>query len=457
MLGRMARYLLVFSALLGSGCTPELGDVPFSCERGGLCPEGYACQATVCVRDGARPTSRRPKRVGWINPPEMFWLSAEDGGATLVVNDGFTPGAKGIYEINVSPGGDVSEPRVLFAYGDGAPISSAVVPLPDGRYGVVLVRFPNIEADETTLELLAIERATASGTTPGVEKLFSATTPFLGGVEPPYVGAAIDGTALNIAWTVPSDGGRVEVLHLERQGSLWTAAWKAEAQLPPEVPPLSGDCQLFRDESGLLTVRVGFESYALSRVDPAAAMGGMGTMSPFASTFDEPLFGWKDGVFALRRGEYDPVQATYAVSYALLDPMGAIVAEDKGFALPDTASPFVGTPFEGGALIAPVSRDAAIPTIDVAWRSPTDPMRIVASVPRVSSGPLFTARAFGLGDKAFVAWTEFYESGMDLWIGVSDLRREGAGTLLGRSARVRGIDPKGVGPRIEKAEGRGAN
>ena len=283
-----------------------------------------------------------------------------------------------------------------------------------------------VEGDETTLELLGIERTSASGTTPAVETLFSTTTPFLGGVEPAYVGAALDGTTLNIAWTVPSGGGRVEVLHLERQGSLWNPTWKARTNLPPNVPPLSGDCQIFRDESGLLTVRVGFESYALSTVDPAAAVGDMNTMTTFAETTDEPLFGWDDGVFALRRGDYDPAKATYQVSYVYTPVMGT-PAEDTGFALPDTATPFVGMPFEGGALVAPVSRDPKLPTIDVGWRSPTEPLRIVARVPRSSSGPLFTARAFGLGDKVYVAWTEFYESSMDLWIGVSDLRREGMG------------------------------
>ncbi|MDI1429332.1 hypothetical protein [Polyangium sorediatum] len=454
MIGRTARYVWVLSALLGAGCTPELGDVPFACGTGGLCPEGYSCQATVCVRDGASPTSRRPKRVAWINPPEMFWLSAPGGGATLLVNDGFTPGARGIYEIHVAPDGNVSEPRAIYTYG-GAVISSAVVPLPDGRYGVVLVRFPNVDSDETTLELLGIERTSASGSTPAVEKLFSTTTPFLGGVEPPYVGAAIDGTTLNIAWTVPSGGGRVEVLHLERQGSLWNPTWKASASLPPDVPPLSGDCQLFRDDGGVLTVRVGFESYALSTLDPATAMDGMVSMTTFAPTTDEPLFGWKDGVFAMRRGDYDPANAAFAVSYVFTPAMG-MPTEDKGFTMPETTTPFVGTPFEGGALVAPVSRDPMLPTVDVAWRSPTEPLRIVASVPRTSTGSIFSSRAYGLGDKAYVAWTEFYESNMDLWIGVSDLRREGMGMLLGRASHVRGLSRPVGGPQVEKAEGQGA-
>jgi hypothetical protein len=419
MLGGAARRIAVGCALLASGCTPELGDVPFACETGGLCPEGYSCQATVCVRDGVSPIARRPIRVQWINPAEMFWIASKDGGASLLVNDGFTPDEKGIYEIRVSPDGVVSEPRALYLYGDGPTISSSVFALPDGRYGVALVRFPNIDGNVTTLDLIAIERDTPAGTTPAIENLFTKTTPYLGGVEPPYVAAVLDGTTLNIAWTVPSDGGQTEVLHLERQGSLWNPTWTAKTQLPNEILPLSGDCQLFRADDGFLTLRVGFESYALTNID------AMGTIAPFKSVTDEPLFGWKEGVFAMRRGDYDVSAATYAISFPFLDPAGAVVSEDTGFILGDTASPFVGTSFEGGTLIAPISRDVAMPTIDVGWRSPTEPLRIVASVPRASTEPLYTARAFGAGDVAYIAWTEFHESSMDLWVGVSPLQREG--------------------------------
>jgi hypothetical protein len=31
----------------GAACAPELGDVPFACDQGGVCPEGYTCQATI--------------------------------------------------------------------------------------------------------------------------------------------------------------------------------------------------------------------------------------------------------------------------------------------------------------------------------------------------------------------------------------------------------------------------
>src|SRR4051794_15631337 len=108
---RPARLLPVFAAL--AGCSPELGAVPFACDQGGACPTGYACQSTVCVRDGDRLPIARAERVVWINSGEMSWMKGLHGGAVLIVNDGFTPGAHGIYELTVSAAGDVAAPRLL--------------------------------------------------------------------------------------------------------------------------------------------------------------------------------------------------------------------------------------------------------------------------------------------------------------------------------------------------------
>ena len=76
-----ARLLPVFAALVG--CSPELGAVPFACDQGGACPDGYACQSTVCVRDGERLPIARAERVVWINSGEMHWTKGLHGGAAL--------------------------------------------------------------------------------------------------------------------------------------------------------------------------------------------------------------------------------------------------------------------------------------------------------------------------------------------------------------------------------------
>ncbi|UQA59625.1 hypothetical protein [Polyangium aurulentum] len=437
MLGRKTGLFLVSAALV-SGCAPELGDAPFACDVSGTCPEGYSCQATICIRDGAQPAARRPKRVVWINAAEMFWLASPEGGATLLVNDGFTQGAHGIYEIDVRPDGAVSEPRTLVEYGDGPPIASSIVSLPDGRYGVAMLRFPKIDGDMIELELGGIERGKKDGL-PAFEKLYTDTTPFLGGTEPTYISAVTSGGAVDIAWTQPSGGGQVEVVHLERSGSLWGPTKKATALLPPEILPLSGDCALFRDDSGWLTLRVGFEQFALAAVPES---GGAMTFEPASDT---PLFAWKEGVLSLRYGEFDEQTATYPASYLLTDPTGKVLAEDEGFVLQESLSPHVAVPFAGGALVAPLSRDPAFPELEVGFRSttPGEPLRTVARIARESTETLYSARAFAVDDKAYLAWTEFHEASMDLWVAVTDLQGGGVMPLVTQAKRVhtwQGVD-----------------
>jgi hypothetical protein len=429
--------LILVSVALVSGCAPELGDVPFACGVSGACPEGYSCQATVCIRDGAQPAARRPMRVVWINPAEMFWFPSPEGGASLLVNDGFTQGAHGIYEITVSPDGSVSEPRTLVSYGDGPAISSAIVLLPDGRYGVATLRFPDIDGDMLELEFLGIERKKRKGP-PAVELLYKDSTPFLGGIEPGYVGAVASASAVDIAWTRPSGGGQVEVLHLERNGAVWALKSMASAVLPPEILPLSGDCVLFRDDSGWLTLRVGFEQFVLAAVPPS------GTMT-FELGNDTPLFAWKDAVFSLHYGDLDEQTATYPVSYVLTDQAGTLLAEDTGFVLQESLSPYVAVPFAGGALVAPLSRDPAFPALEVGFRSttPGEPLRTVARVTRESTETLYSALPFAAGDKAYLAWTEFHEATMDLWVAVTDLQQGAAMPLVAQAKRVRtwqGVD-----------------
>jgi hypothetical protein len=427
MLGRKTGRILVSAALV-SGCAPELGDAPFACDVSGACPEGYACQATVCVRDGAEPAARRPKRVVWINAAEMFWLQSPDGGATLLVNDGFTQGAHGIYEIAVGADGNVGEPRTLVSYGDGPPMSSAVVALPEDRYGVATLRFPDVEGDMLELKLVAIDRAVKDGP-PSVETLYTQQTPFLGGIEPAYIGAVASGKTVDIAWTRPEGGGQVEVLHLANDGLLWQVTGKAIAPLPPQILPLSGDCALFRDDSGWLTVRVGFEEFALAQV-PASGM------MTFAKADDMPLFAWKDGVYSLRYGAED-ADGNYDVSYVLTDPAGGEIGEADEFKLQESLTPYTAVPFGGGALVAPLSRTTDFAVLEVGLRSPTEPLRIVGRVARESTETLYSARAFSDGKKVYLAWTEFHEASMDLWVAVTDLQTSGVMPLMAQPTRAR--------------------
>jgi len=439
MLGRKTGQVLVSAALV-SGCAPELGDAPFACDVSGACPEGYACQATVCVREGVKPAASRPKRVVWINAAEMFWLASPSGGATLLVNDGFTQGAHGIYEIAVGADGAVGEPRTLLPFVDGPPISSSIVLLPDGRYGVAKLSFPDIDGDTIDLELLGIERQGPTGVPPLVQKLYAQSTPFLGGIEPAYIGAVASGdavAAVDIAWTRPEGGGQVDVVHVARSGSTWGAGEPVSAPLPPGILPLSGDCALFRDASGWLTVRVGFEQFAL------AAVPASGTTMTFTPAQDMPLFAWKEGVLSLRTGAFDEATATSSASLVFSDPAGNQIAEDGGFVLQESLTPYAAVPFESGALVAPLSRDPAFPVLEVGFRSPTEPLRTVARVARESTETLYSARAFSDGTKVYLAWTEFHEASMDLWVAVTDLQRGGVMPLVAGAKRVRtwtGVD-----------------
>ena len=426
MLGQLARFFLAASTVLAFGCSPNLGDAPFACDSTGLCPEGYSCRVSVCVRDGTMPETAHPTRATWINPAEVFWFaSASDGGATLLVNDNFTQGRKGIYDVRVKPDGTVLDARLLFPQEDGPAASSSTIILPDGRYGIVTLRFPNIEGDLMMLDLYGVERDTAPGTTAAVEKLFSDTSQYLGGVEPSYVSAVIDGAKIHIAWSVPKSGGQTRVLRVERTGSLWKDTFTTIAQLneaTPPIPPLSGDCQLFRADDGWLTVRAGFENYALATIDDVT------TPVQLQDRADEPLFVWKDHTLSLRRDKLDPATNIYDVSYVMEPKTGMPLT--NSYRLPATASPFIGVPFQGGVLVAPVSNDPKLPSIDVAWVSPTDPLRIVASITRQSSDPVYTARAFVRDDKAYIAWVEYHEGSMDLWVGVTNFIKSGAKPLV---------------------------
>ncbi|MEP7125032.1 MAG: hypothetical protein ABJE95_29145 [Byssovorax sp.] len=409
---RSARLLPVFAVL--AGCSPELGAAPFACDQGGACPDGYTCQSTVCLRDGDHQPVARAERIVWINSGEMYWMAGLHGGAALIVNDGFTPGAHGIYELLVTAAGDVSAPRLLHGYGDEFPIASSIVALDDGHYGAATLRFPDVDGDDLTLDVLGIEREAPAARAPVVTSLYTETTPYLGGSEPTYVGAASDGKSLDVAWTLPTAGGKVEVLHLVPNGAAWKLARSGSQPLPPEILPLSGDCLLYRTAPDRLTLRLGFERYAVASIDETSAIGPL-TLVP-----DLPLFAFSSTLLTLRYGAHDAAAETSAVSYALTNLLGQKPIDDAGYTLQDGIEPFTAVAHDTGALIAPISRDPAFPRLDVGFRSPTTPLTTVASIDRGSTDRLYSARGFVSDSKAYVAWTSFHDARMDLWIAVTD-------------------------------------
>ncbi len=356
----------------------------------------------------------------------MFWFSAKQGGATLVVNDGFTAGAHGFSEIHVAPTGEASEPRTLFGYGDQFAVASSVVALSDGRLGIVTLSFPNIDQSNITLKVLGVERDAPSGATPAIETLYTDEEPFLGGVEPTYVSAVAGNGFIDLAWTRPTLGGRVEVLRLAREGSLYKTQQTLSIPLPPQILPLSGDCVLFDVGGDKRVVRVGYEAFALAPVDMAT-----GIQSPFVVHNGLPVFAWSDQALVLRRGDADESTDTTPISYVLTD-LGATteLATDSGGLLQTTTDPYIGTSYANGALIAPYGTDPSFSSIGVGYRSATESIKSIAQIPRLSTGTIYSPRAFVHENKVYLAWTEFRETFMDLWIGVADLSQGGGGARI---------------------------
>ena len=408
------RLALATALAWTSSCTPDLGDVPFACDTGDVCPDGYSCQSTVCVRDGVFLPVSRPMRVVWINSAEMYWFASPNGGASLVVNDGFTPGAHGIYEIVVSPEGLATPPRALIAYGDEFPMSSALVALDDERYGVATLSFPNVGEDVLRLTVRAAPREASGGTTSEVETLYTEEQAYLGGTEPAYIGAVADTGTLDVAFARPSGGGSVMVTHLEQSGSAWSATRTTTKALPPDVLPLSGDCLLWRSAGGGLTLRVGFESFAVLPID---AEGN--AAEAWVSFDDVPLYAWGEEVLLLRYGAES--QGSYAASYVVSDLDGDETGEEAAGWIQGALEPYTATPYGDGAVFAPLSKDRAFSRLEVGYRSPTEGLLRLASIPRQSRDEIYSARAIVSGDKVYLAWTEFHEALMDLWVAVGDL------------------------------------
>lgn len=434
-------HLAVATALVAGGCTPALGDAPFSCTEEASCPDGYVCRSTLCVRAGAQVEVDRTRRVTWFNAGEMFWLPRPGGGAALIVNDGFTEGAQGLYEILVSPGGLPEPARLIFRYNDEFPRSTSVLALDDARYGVVMLRYPPVDMDQLALEVFSVQREAPADTTPAVETLFSSRKePYLGGAAPPYVGAASGDGWMDVAWTPPTSGGTLEVLRLEQQSSRWTQIHETSEPLPESILPLSGDAVFWQSGADELTVRVGFKRFALARVDPA---GNIASFVSFTNNDDVPLYAFGDELFVLRYGglqrdDRQPPTEFYPVTYALQGATGAGRRLEVSGVLPPTTEPYTATPFQGGALLVPFSSDPELREIGVGWVSPSQAITRVAGIARTSADPLYSARAFAADGKVYVAWTEIHGAWMDLWQGTADIGLPEASARGARSSRAMG-------------------
>jgi hypothetical protein len=355
-------------------------------------------------------------RVGWLNAGEMFWFPSANGGATLVVNDGFTPGARGLYEISVGADGAVGPPRKLFAHGDEFPTSSGVAALDAGRYAVATLTFPGVDSDRLTMTLRAVQREAPEGAEPAIETLYTEEQPYLGGYEPAYLSALADGGAVDVAWTRPSDGGSVVVRHLEASAGVWQATRSVERALPSDVLPLSGDCLLWGGRDGSRVLRVGFESFSTLAIDPQGQ-----AEDEFLTTYDVPLYAWGDTMLALRYGEEDPESGASLVSYVLVGRDGTEFADEPGGYAQASLEPYTALAYADGVLLAPLSDDPAFPTIDVAFRSPSVGLTKVASVARPGDDQLYSVRAFGHEGQVYLAWTSIHESQLDLWVAVAPL------------------------------------
>jgi hypothetical protein len=398
--------LVLGGALVSASCSVQLGKEPFGCSDGKTCPTGYSCQASVCVVDGDVPNVTRPLRVTYINRSEMYWFASPKGGATLVVNDGFSPGARGIFEVHVSADGHISPTVKLLGFPAEQTVSSAIVALDETHYGVVTMSFPGALEDGLVLALHSLPRDGSAP--PNDVVLHSDTYPYLGGYEPAYVGGVVRGDDVVFAFTDPGAGGSIVVTRLKKDGTLVS---QFRIPLPAGVLPLSGDCIIWRNADNRLMMRVGLDVMRVFSLDI-----DQGTATPVATSAGTPLFGFGGSVVYL-----EPNADNSQVTYVLRDLNGAMISSSPVEPFTDGLEPYTAVAYGAGALVAPLSTDPSFPTMDVAYVGPDGSFARVASVERPGNDGLYTARAFATEGKAYIAWTSFHDQLMDLWIGVSPL------------------------------------
>jgi hypothetical protein len=397
-----AAFLALAALAIVTACEPTLPDTPFACAADGSCPEGFSCRSTVCVRDGASMSVARPIRVTWINASEMYWFASPRGGATLIVNEGFTPGGRGMFEVHVNEDGSVEDPRLLLDFGEEFPTSSAVVALDDEHYGVLTLRFPTVDEDAQSLVFYSVERDREAGTDAAVEVIHEDDPPYLGGTEPVYIGAVQGEAGTDVCFADASGGGSIIVRRLDGG----EVERELEIELPDTVLPLSGDCLLWAVD-GDLVVRVGLETPELYRI-PAAATSASDVIGPIEVP-GLPVYATEAGIVTLE------VDGDLAAKLALYDVAGDAVSERAIGSFQETLEPHTGWASPGGVLFAPASPTASFSSLEVIDIAQSD-FTTVATIEREATDELYSARAFANGGRVYVAWTSFHEDLMDLWV-----------------------------------------
>ncbi|MFO0553578.1 MAG: hypothetical protein U0271_34670 [Polyangiaceae bacterium] len=386
-------------------CGLDLPEEPYSCAADGVCPDGYACKSEVCVREGSTPPASHAMRVSWINAAEMYWFESPRGGAALVVNDGFTPGARGLYELHVDADGSTTEPRVMLEFGEEFPTSSAVVAADADRYNIVTLRFPTVTEDNQVLEVWALPRDPAPSTT-SVEPqlLYREEPPFFGGYEPAYIGAVEHGGALDLCFADPAAGGTLE---FRRVTGLEEVDRSLSIPLPETVLPLSADCLLWRTDSGIWA-RAGLESPVLYFIaDDSTTEAEVVAVDTIPGL---PVYAFDERIVSLL---VDDAEETAELGFYGLD--GAEIARQNVGYSQVALEPHTGWSGSGKVLFAPTSSSPAFTELSILELS-ADGATPAATLSRTGTDALYSARAIELDGTTYVAWTAFHESLMDLWI-----------------------------------------
>jgi hypothetical protein len=340
-------------------------------------------------------------RVTWINSGEMYWFPSVTGsGATLVVNDGFTPGARGLYEIRVDEDGRASAPTQLLDFGEDAPTASSVIALDYEAYGVLTMAFPGVE-DST--QLLSFRRVAREGSGLETALLYDEQVTFVGGVEPPYVAARLRGAGVDLCFSDASAGGRFKIARLEGKNLVRSLL----LPLPPSVLPLSGDCQLWPGE-GELFARIGLDAPEVYRIpDAATDPQDVTLLSPSPEGFT--VHAGPDRVLSVRsEGDVSLLVSTTWEGETSENVLGGYV---------DTWEPHSVVEAEGELLLGPIGTDASFSALRVDRIDDGLPIEIT-ELPRQGSDPVYSGRSFRRGDKVYFAWTALREDLMDLWVAV---------------------------------------